>query len=97
MVSALFFDRIEVVLRREQVILKLSKSLQLAPRLLRQGTLGFPQNFLRSRRERLALNVIETAQDIKRRNGCEGIEKSRRQTRDHVQVRGGRLDKCEQG
>ena len=57
----------------------------------------FAQDLLGRRGQGPAVDVVEVAHELQRRNDAEGVEEGRGQAGHHVQVGAGRLDEGEQG
>ena len=96
-VAALRLDGEQLFFLREEVVLEFTEGLQLAARLLLECSLSLPQDFLGRRGQGATVNIVEAAQDIEGRDVREGVEERGSHARHDIQVRGGRLDECEQG
>ena len=96
-VAALRLDGEQLLFLREEVVLEFTEGLQLAARLLLERSLSLPQDFLGRRGQGAAVNIVEATQDIEGWDMREGVEERGSHARHDIQVRGGRLDECEQG
>ena len=74
-----------------------AEGLEGATRVFLESALCFAQDLLGGRGQGGAVDVVEAAEEFQGGDGGEGAQERRRQARDDVEVRGGRVDEGEQG
>ena len=95
-VTALLHHRVQRLCRAEQVVLELTESLHGRPGVAGQRLLGLLQDVLRGAGQRVAVHVVERAQQVERGGVAERVDERRPEPWHHVQVGRGGLDEAEQ-